>query len=93
MKKICEGQMERHDVVHSTIEQYREMFLRAKQQSRLLKDVSSLINLPCTAETNRLAVVEASESERGILTFGRSHLDISQMMVFEDYQDTMAGST
>ncbi|TGZ83263.1 DNA topoisomerase III [Ascodesmis nigricans] len=41
MKKICEGQMERHDVVHSTIEQYREMFLRAKQQSRLLKDITS----------------------------------------------------
>ncbi|RPA99810.1 prokaryotic type I DNA topoisomerase [Choiromyces venosus 120613-1] len=37
MKKICEGSMTRLDVVNSSIEQYREMFVKASQCSDILK--------------------------------------------------------
>jgi hypothetical protein len=40
MKKICEGTTTRNDVVHECIEQYRDMFIRASQQTDVLKSVS-----------------------------------------------------
>lgn len=37
MKKICEGAMTRWDVVSSSVEQYREMFVKASQHGDILK--------------------------------------------------------
>lgn len=39
MKKICDGTMERGEVVHECIEQYRDMFVRATLQGDVLKNV------------------------------------------------------
>ena len=40
MKKICEGATTCRDVVNSSVEQYREMFVKASQSSDVLKAVS-----------------------------------------------------
>lgn len=40
MKKICEGTMTRRDVVHASLEQYREMFIKASRQVNVLQSVS-----------------------------------------------------
>jgi hypothetical protein len=40
MKKICEGTTTKNDVVHECIEQYRDMFIRASQQTDVLQSVS-----------------------------------------------------
>ena len=44
MKKICEGTMTRGDVVQQSLDQYRDMFIRANRQSQLLKDVGFLLS-------------------------------------------------
>lgn len=40
MKNICEGTMTRGDVVHSSLEEYREMFIKTSRQVNVLKNVS-----------------------------------------------------
>lgn len=40
MKKICEGETTCRNVVNSSVEQYREMFVKASQHSDVLKTVS-----------------------------------------------------
>ena len=40
MKQICAGTKSRHDFVHETLEQYREVFVRTQQQVEVLKAVS-----------------------------------------------------
>ena len=40
MKAICDGTRTRNDVVHSNIEQYREVYVRVVQQIDVLKTVS-----------------------------------------------------
>ena len=37
MKEICAGTKSRHDFVQETLEQYREVFVRAQQQVEVLK--------------------------------------------------------
>ena len=46
MKQICEGTMTRGDVVQTSIDQYREMFIKANQQSDILKSVTSSPSFP-----------------------------------------------
>lgn len=41
MKQICAGTMTRRDMVHASIEQYREMFIKASQQVNVLQAVRS----------------------------------------------------
>jgi hypothetical protein len=41
MKAICEGRSTKHQVVQQSLEQYREVFVRTKQQIGVLKGVSS----------------------------------------------------
>ncbi|RPB11715.1 DNA topoisomerase [Morchella conica CCBAS932] len=38
MKRICEGTMTRGDVVHSSLEQYRDMFIKASRQVGILQE-------------------------------------------------------
>ncbi|KAH0612601.1 uncharacterized protein H6S33_008981 [Morchella sextelata] len=38
MKRICEGTMTRGDVVHSSLEQYRDMFIKASRQVGVLQE-------------------------------------------------------
>lgn len=45
MKKICAGTMTRRDMVNASIEQYREMFIKATQKVGILQAVSSHISL------------------------------------------------
>lgn len=45
MKKICAGTMTRRDMVNASIEQYREMFIKATQKVGILQAVSSHITL------------------------------------------------
>ena len=40
MKDICVGVKTKNDVVHESIEQYREVFITASQQIDVLKNVS-----------------------------------------------------
>ncbi len=40
MKEICAGTKSRHDFVHETLEQYRELFVRTQQQVEVLRAVS-----------------------------------------------------
>ena len=40
MKEICSGRKSRNDMVHETLEQYREAFVRTQQQVEVLKAVS-----------------------------------------------------
>ena len=40
MKEICAGRTSRNDMVHETLEQYREAFVRTQQQVEILKGVS-----------------------------------------------------
>lgn len=40
MKEICAGRKTRNDMVHETLEQYREAFVRTQQQVEVLKRVS-----------------------------------------------------
>ena len=40
MKEICAGTKSRNDVVHESLEQYREVFVRTSQQIHVLKAVS-----------------------------------------------------
>lgn len=40
MKQICAGTMTRRDMVHASIDQYREMFIKASQQVNVLQTVS-----------------------------------------------------
>ena len=42
MKEICAGTKTRHDFVHETLEQYREVFVRTQQQVEVLKAVSDV---------------------------------------------------
>ena len=39
MKEICAGRKSRNDMVHETLEQYREAFMRTQQQVEILKSV------------------------------------------------------
>lgn len=39
MKKICEGTRQRDEVVQTSLEMYREMYMKARQQSQVLKSV------------------------------------------------------
>lgn len=39
MKKICEGTRQRDEVVQASLEMYREMYMKARQQSQVLKSV------------------------------------------------------
>jgi len=41
MKEICAGRKSRNDMVHETLEQYREVFVRTQQQVEVLKAVGS----------------------------------------------------
>lgn len=45
MKEICAGTKTRHDFVHETLEQYREVFVRTQQQVEVLKAVSDELHL------------------------------------------------
>jgi DNA topoisomerase-3 len=40
MKEICVGAKTKNDVVHESVEQYREVFIKASQQIDVLKSVS-----------------------------------------------------
>lgn len=40
MRAICAGSTTKHDVVHQSLEQYREVYVRTTQQIHRLKDVS-----------------------------------------------------
>lgn len=40
MKAICAGTTTRNDVVHQSLEQYREVFVRTTRQINVLKEVS-----------------------------------------------------
>lgn len=42
MKAICAGTKSRSEVVHESLEQYREVFVRTSQQIEVLKAVSQL---------------------------------------------------
>ena len=42
MKEICAGTKTKHDFVHETLEQYREVFVRTQQQVDVLKAVSAV---------------------------------------------------
>jgi len=46
MKAICEGRSTKADVVHQSLEQYREVFIRTNQQIGVLKDVSLPLSFP-----------------------------------------------
>ena len=62
MKKICEGATTCRDVVNSSVEQYREMFVKASQHSDVLKAVShSLLIFPPSPHTS----VRHSKSNTG----------------------------
>ena len=41
MRAICEGQRTKHDVVQQSLEQYRAVYLRTKENLGILKAVSS----------------------------------------------------
>ncbi|KAK3079065.1 hypothetical protein LTS18_005839 [Coniosporium uncinatum] len=43
MKAICEGRSTKADVVHQSLEQYREVFIRTNQQIGVLKDFASIM--------------------------------------------------
>ncbi len=43
MKEICAGTKTRNDVVHESLEQYREVFIKTSQQIDVLKAVSRCI--------------------------------------------------
>lgn len=40
MRAICAGTATKHDVIHSTLDQYRDMFVRSQQRIEILKMVS-----------------------------------------------------
>lgn len=40
MKAICAGTTSKNDVVHESLEQYREVFYKSVQQMEVLKNVS-----------------------------------------------------
>ena len=40
MKAICEGRSTKSQVVQQSLEQYREVYVRTRQQMEVLKDVS-----------------------------------------------------
>jgi DNA topoisomerase-3 len=42
MKAICEGRASRGDVVRQSIEQYRAVYVRTREQMGVLKEVMSL---------------------------------------------------
>ena len=50
MREICAGTKSRRDCVQETLEQYREVFVKASQQQDVLKSVcsSDIAHLPCT---------------------------------------------
>lgn len=39
MKEICGGRKTKNDVVHESLEQYREVFVKTTQQIEVLKEV------------------------------------------------------
>ena len=41
MRAICEGQRTKHDVVQQSLEQYRAVYLRTKENLGVLKAVST----------------------------------------------------
>jgi len=56
MKAICEGRSTRADVVHQSLEQYREVFIRTNQQIGVLKDVSPLSSPLYPVSTRHLRI-------------------------------------
>lgn len=56
MKEICAGTKSRHDFVHETLEQYREVFVRTQQQVEVLRAVSELYGFAERDEKLTLAI-------------------------------------
>ena len=52
MKEICAGTKSRQDVVHESLQQYREVFVRTSQQMHILKDVSARLPPTLRAQTD-----------------------------------------
>jgi DNA topoisomerase III len=42
MKAICEGRKTKAEVVHETIEQYRDVYIRSNRQMAALQTVSAI---------------------------------------------------
>lgn len=45
MKAICEGRKTKSEVIHETIEQYREVYLLSQRRMNALTTVRALANL------------------------------------------------
>lgn len=43
LKEICAGARNKNEVIHETLEQYREVFVRTSQQIEVLKAVRSVL--------------------------------------------------
>jgi DNA topoisomerase-3 len=41
MKAICEGRLSKREMLHDTIEQYRNVYMRTQQRLDVLRSVSS----------------------------------------------------
>jgi len=52
MKAICAGTRSQHDVVHESLEKYREVFYTSLQQMDVLKGVSCRVVLGCPTLAN-----------------------------------------
>lgn len=50
MKAICEGRMTRNDVVQTSLDKYRELFVRTAQQMDVLKAVHPILTLPTACD-------------------------------------------